>query len=85
MDNLKKYESIIKNVIRKYAVYYKESNLEEYEKQLVFDSENHHYFLMDVGWNDMKRIHFCLLHIDIKNDKIWIQKDFTENGVATDL
>ena len=33
----------------------------------------------------MRRIHTCLLHIDIKDGKIWIQKDFTEKGIAIDF
>ncbi len=85
MENLKKMEKLVVDVIRKYASYYESADLEEYEKQMVFDHENHHYFLMDVGWDGMKRIHYCLLHIDIKNGKIWIQKDFTHDGVATDF
>ena len=27
----------------------------------------------------------CLIHIDIKGDKIWIQHDVTEVGVANEL
>ena len=30
-------------------------------------------------------MHGCLVHIDIINDKIWIQRDFTEEGVASEL
>lgn len=41
---------------------------------------------MDIGWENMKRIHVCLLHLDVKKDgKIWIQKDFVEAGIATEL
>lgn len=32
-----------------------------------------------------KRVHGCLIHIDIINDKIWIQRDGTEEGVASEL
>lgn len=84
MDKLKFYQETIKKIIADYAsVSY--PNREESELQSVFDDKNGHYFLMDIGWEDMSRIHTCLLHIDIKNGKIWIQKDFTEKGIAMDL
>ena len=51
----------------------------------VFDEERNHYHLMTVGWNGERRIRGSILHIDLKNDKIWIQHDGTEEGIANDL
>ncbi len=49
----------------------------------MIDRENHHYQLSSVGWrNKDYRVHGCLLHVDIKGDKIWIQHDGTEEGIA---
>ena len=84
MDKLKKYQNSIKNIISNYATI-RYPKREESELQTVFDDKNNHYYLMDIGWEDMTRIHSCLLHIDIKDGKIWIQKDFTEKGIAIDL
>lgn len=84
MDRLKKYTEAIKSAIQKHADF-KETGREESEIQTIFDDERGHYYLMDIGWEDMRRIHTCLLHLDLKNGKIWIQKDFTEAGIATDL
>jgi hypothetical protein len=84
MDKLKKYQNVVKKAILKYADF-QDNSREESEIQPVFDEKRNHYFLMDIGWKNMHRIHTCLLHIDIKNDKIWIHKDFVEQGIATDL
>ena len=81
MDKKLKYQALIKEAIRKYA-YPDEGNYDEFETQIVFDDERGHYFLMDVGWNEMKRIHGFTLHIDLKGEKIWIQQDWTEAGVT---
>ena len=51
----------------------------------VMDYENDHYLLLDMGWNGFKRIHGLLVHVDIIDDKFWIQKDNTEQGIATEL
>ena len=80
-----KLEKLVIDVVRKHASCVDPSELKEHEQQIVFDKENYHYFLMNVGWDGMKRIHSCLLHIDIKDGKLWIHKDFTEDGVATDF
>jgi len=84
MDRIVKYKEVIKSAILKHADF-RETDREESEIQTIFDDQRGHYYLMDIGWEDMRRIHTCLIHLDLKNDKIWIQKDFTEEGIAIDL
>jgi hypothetical protein len=57
----------------------------EYEIQTVFDITHDHYQLLYVGWRGNKRDFGCILHVDIKNGKIWIQHDGTEEGLANCL
>jgi XisI protein len=60
-------------------------NAQEYEVQTVFDNEQDHYQLLYVGWRGNKRTFGCILHLDIKDGKIWIQHDGTEVGIANQL
>ena len=53
--------------------------------QTVFDRASDHYLLVIVGSENRRRVHGCLVHIDIINDKIWIQADGTERGMAPAL
>lgn len=53
--------------------------------EIVFDEKRERYLLLYVGWNEEDRIHGCPIHIDIKDGKIWIQQDFTEEGLAYQL
>jgi hypothetical protein len=57
----------------------------ETEVQLVFDTEREHYQVLHLGWDEQKRVYGCVIHVDIKNEKIWIQRDRTEAGVANKL
>jgi XisI protein len=57
----------------------------EYEIQTLFDPEHDHYQLLYVGWRGTKRDFGCILHLDIKNGKVWIQHDGTEQGIANHL
>ncbi|MBD2577157.1 XisI protein [Oscillatoria sp. FACHB-1406] len=40
---------------------------------------------MTVDWNQQRREYGSLIHLDIQNDKIWIQSDGTEVGIANEL
>jgi hypothetical protein len=55
------------------------------EAKTVFDDENNSYLLLFSGWKGNQRVHSLLIHIEIIGDKIWIQEDNTEEGVAADL
>ena len=43
------------------------------------------YQLVHVGWHDDRRIHGCILHLDIRDGKIWLQHNGTENDIAAEL
>lgn len=58
---------------------------EEYEVQTLLDTERNHYQLLYVGWQGNRREFGCILHLDIKDGKIWIQHDGTEVGIANQL
>jgi hypothetical protein len=51
----------------------------------VFDKGSDSYLILTEGWNDDRRVHGCIVHIDIIGDKIWIQRDGTEFGIAEEL
>jgi hypothetical protein len=55
------------------------------QSEVVFDRIRDRYLWMDVGWDDGRRVHGCLVHIDIIDGKLWIQRDGTEEGIAADL
>lgn len=40
---------------------------------------------MTMGWEGDKRVHGCLVHVDIINGKLWIQRDGTEQGITEEL
>ncbi len=51
----------------------------------VFDESADIYMVLVEGWQDVKRLHGCLAHVEINDGKIWIQQDGTEDGVANEL
>lgn len=55
------------------------------QTETVFDLAHDRYLVMTVGWDGSRRIHHCLIHLDVLDGKIWVQRDSTEHGIATDL
>ena len=83
MDTLDTYHQIIQNVLSEYA--YIRYAYGEIQNEAIFDRENGRYLIMSVGWADVKRIHGCLIHIDLIDGKVWVQRDGTENGITDEL
>ena len=52
---------------------------------LAFDDEHGNYVLRKVGWQENDRIHHTILHVALKEGKIWVEEDWTEDGIATYL
>lgn len=83
MDSIAKYRAIIRQVLEKYRAV--KPAFPGVEMQLVFDEDHDHYLLMSVGWDEDHWMFGCIVHIDIKEDKIWIRHDGTDVGIANDL
>ena len=84
MDRLMHYRSLLKEVLIEYHQLNtkSDSNVESF---LVFDESHDQYLLMLMGWNKDERIKSVMIHIRLKDEKIWVEEDWTEEGVATDL
>ena len=57
----------------------------EIQIEAVFDRERDRYLLVNVGWDRGARVHGALVHVDLIGGKFWIQRDDTEEGIASEL
>ncbi len=83
MDTLDTHRQIIQNVLTEYIRL--QYAYGEIQNETIFDREADRYLVMSIGWQGVRRIHGCLIHVDIINDKVWIQRDGTEHGIAAEL
>ncbi len=84
MENkLKIYRAYIQQILKEYASIGKPDD--EIDTQLIFDAERDHYQLVYAGWKNRRRSYGCVLHLDIKDGKIWIQDNGTEFDIANEL
>jgi hypothetical protein len=83
MDKLTRYQALVKSFFTDYASLLKAPPEPELDIILVFDDEHGHYLLLEIGWQDTHYIRHTILHVALRNDKIWIEEDWTEDGIAT--
>ncbi|MCD9188930.1 MAG: XisI protein [Pyrinomonadaceae bacterium] len=83
MDKIAEYREIIEKTLKEYAaIPYSYGNI---KRRTIFDRENDTYMLFVEGWDNDERVHGILIHVDIIDGKIWIQRDGTEDGIALDF
>lgn len=81
MDKLDKYRQIVKQVLNEYAeIPYKYGDI---ASELIISNDENRFLLITQGWEKDTRVHGCVVHLDIIDNKIWIQRDGTEDGIAT--
>ncbi len=83
MDRVAEYRRHIQHVLDEYGSF--DLGDDGIELEIVSDTQHDHYQLVTVGWQGERRTYGCILHLDIKNGKIWIQHDGTEVGIANEL
>ena len=83
MDILDNYRQIIQKVLIQHTnTSYANVSV---QNEAIFDHNHNRYCIISSGWDGVRRIHGCLIHIDIIEQQVWIQRDDTEDGVAYEL
>ena len=81
MDPVEQYRLLVKNLLTEQAAL--KPAEATVEPQLIFDDEHNSYQLMHVDWNGSWRLHGAVVHVRLRNGKIWIEEDGTEDGFAS--
>ncbi len=83
MDKLAKYRKIIKKIVEQYGRF--QSSVGNVETYAVCDENNDNYLVIDVGWLAFGRQHAMPIHIRIKNEKVWVEWDGTDQEIVQQL
>ena len=83
MDKLVKYRELIKNYINLHASPQRTQGTTE--NHVIFDDDQGRYMLFRVGWFQDQRVRAVSLYVRLHNGKIWVEEDWTEDGIATEL
>lgn len=82
-DKLKNYQQIVRQLLNGYAEI--KPAYGDFEIETIFDTEQDRYQIVHLGWQHKRWVHHCVIHLDIRNEKIWIFYNSTEHDIAADL
>ncbi len=85
MDKLTEYRTLITRLLNDHADLMNRTSVGDWEAHTIFDEGHDHYMIFRTGWRDKERIHTPTLYIRLHNGKFWIEEDWTEDGIATEL
>ena len=85
MEKLAEYRNLIKRILTEYVELDNSQPTPGVESMLVIDEERDHYIWLNVGWSQGRRIKGMTVYARLRDGKFWIEEDWTENGIATDL
>jgi len=52
---------------------------------VVVSGDRKHFLLINEGWEGNRRVYGTVVHAEIRNGKIWIHHDGTEEGITDEL
>ncbi|NEO65596.1 MAG: XisI protein [Moorea sp. SIO4G2] len=85
MDKLAQYPNIIKQLLTDYIELCQKRSQEAIENFMIADEANGHYIWMNLGWQNGEKITGMTVYVRLREGKFWIEEDWTEEGIATDL
>ena len=74
---IEKYETIITGILKEYADSFNSSQT-SIEAKLVFDYERHSFQVLNVGWRNREYFFYVVFHLDIQNNKVWLNENRTD-------
>lgn len=85
MDQLTKYRELIKQILTDYVTLAKRAKPAGIESHLLLDDVRGHYMWLKLGWEKGRRVQYITVYVRLCDGKFWIEEDWTEDGIATDL
>jgi hypothetical protein len=86
MDKLNHYRHLIKKILTKYEeLASKTPNPQGVDSILAFDEQRDQYLWFQIGWTNEERVKGISIYLRLKDEKIYIEEDWTEDGIANEL
>ena len=85
MDKLTTYRSLIQRILTEYSTLVNRQPRPGVETVCVFDEKRDHYLLLTIGWVEDQRVRNTTLYVRLRDEQFWVEEDWTEEGIATEL
>ena len=85
MDKLNRYRQIVQKILTEYQQWAAGANEVGIQQHLSCDRERDQYLWFYAGWRGKEREFGVTVYIRIDQGKIWIEEDWTKQGIANEL
>ncbi len=85
MDKVAKYRQLLKQILSRHLELVNRRPVPGVDAELIIDEERDNYLWLTVGWSGDERIDGVTFFARIRDGKFWIEEDWTEDGIATEL
>lgn len=81
MDKIEKYKNIIQKELE-YQASIPFENAPDLKRYLIVNESKTQFILMVLGWHEECYKHYCMFHVELIDDMIWVHQDNTDIGIA---
>jgi uncharacterized protein (UPF0335 family) len=85
MDRVERYREIIHCLMEEYRQLYARQMGSGVDTAVICDDAHGEYLLMRVGWRGETRVRRPVFYLRLKDRKVRIEEDWTQEGIATEL
>ncbi len=85
MERLERYRQLIQTILTNYHQWAANGSDSDVQDCLAFDEERDRYFWFQVGWQGKRRAFSVMVYLRIEAGKIWVEEDWTKQGIVNDL
>ncbi len=85
MERVDRYREVIHCLLEEYRALYADADEAGVETLIIRDDDGGQYQLMRVGWRGETRLRRPVFYVRLKNDKIWIEEDWTQESIVSEL
>jgi XisI protein len=85
MDQLNHYREIVQKILTEYQQWAARANEPGVQQCVSFDRERDQYLWFHVGWQNKERDFGVTVYIRIEQGKIWIEEDWTKQGIVDEF
>ena len=85
MEKIDRYREIVHGLLEEYREFLTDLTRTDVDTEILSDDLNGQYLLMRIGWRGETRVRRPLFYLRLKEGKIYIEEDWTKEGIANEL
>lgn len=85
MEKMTQYRELVKRLLQERAALSPRSSQPGIEKLLLTDDQHGQYMMLKLGWENGVRVQWITVYVRVKDGKIWLEQDLTEEGIGNAL